>query len=83
MHLRRTQGAAARIVTSKIDVSEAYRQVPVDPPGGHVFCRAVADVVVSGLRSQLGWRSSSGLLALTASALEYSYSQTIFRRDRI
>lgn len=49
-----SEGAAARIVTSKMNVSEAYRQVPMDPAGAHVFCYTVDDTVVSDLRLQFG-----------------------------
>ena len=77
-YLRRKVGVSARILLSKMDVKDAFRQVAVEwersPTFGYVF----RDLVVVDRRLQFGWRSSPGFWCLFASALEHSHVNTSF-----
>ena len=58
LYLRRRFGPGARIVLSKIDVSEAFRQVSVQWAVAPVFGYSFRGWVVTDRRLQFGWRSS-------------------------
>ena len=60
LYLRRRVGPRARIVLSKIDVTEAFRQVSVQGAGAPVFGYDFRELVVADRRFQCGWRSSPG-----------------------
>ena len=51
---------AERILMSKADVSDAFRNVRVDPDQVHNFCHAVGDLVVIDFRLTFGWSASPG-----------------------
>ena len=77
--MRQKIGRLAHIAVSKIDVEDAFRQVPVDPAGAPAFGYVVNDLAVVDFRLQFGWRSSPGFWGLMASALEHSHNHTTFR----
>lgn len=58
LFLRRQFGPQARIVISKMDVAEAFRQVAVHWAGAPVFGYAFRDWVIVDRRLQFGWRNS-------------------------
>ena len=57
LYLRRRFGSGARIVLSKIDVSEAFRPVSVLRAGPPVFGYSFREWVVRDRPLQFGWRS--------------------------
>ncbi|CAN0043129.1 unnamed protein product, partial [Choristocarpus tenellus] len=65
-----------RIMISKMDVKDAFRQVQVEPRGGAKFGYCVGDLLVIDFRLQFGWRNSPGWWDLLASALEFSHCHT-------
>ena len=77
--LRQSHGADARIVLCRIDVKDAFRQVPVDPAGAPVFGYVAGGHVVVDLRLQFGWRTSPGFWGSVASALENSQTHSTFK----
>ena len=74
--LRRTYGPSARIVLSKIDVTDAFRQVAVQWSGAPVFGYSVGDLVVVDRRLVFGWRNSPGNFCVMTAALEHSHNHT-------
>ena len=46
---------------SKADVSDAFRDVGVDPDKAHKFCCTVGDLVMIGFRLTFGWSGSPEL----------------------
>ena len=72
-------GPTARIILSRIDVKDAFRQVLVDPVGAPVFGYAMGGYVVVDLRLHLGWRNSPGFWGLMASALEHVHTHPTFQ----
>ena len=72
LYLRRRFGSRARIVLSKIDVTEAFRQVSAQWAGAPVFGYAFYELVVADRRSQFGWRSSPGFFCLFSACLLYT-----------
>ena len=78
LFLRRRFGPRARIVLSKMDVTEAFRQVRVQWAGAPVFGYAFRDFVVADRRLQFGWRSSPGFFCLFSAALEHAHRHTSY-----
>lgn len=78
LYLRRRFGNAARIVLSKMDVKDAFRQVAVDAARSPVFGYLFRDLIIVDRRLQFGWRNSPGYWCLFASALEHSHRNTSF-----
>ena len=76
--LRRRFGPRARIVLSKLDVTEAFRQVRVQWAGAPVFGYVFRDFVVADRRLQFGWRSSPGFFCLSSAALEHAHRHTSY-----
>ena len=60
LYLRGQFGPRARIVLSKIDVTEAFRQVSVQWAGAPISGYSFGDWVVADRRLQFGWRNSPG-----------------------
>lgn len=79
LYLRQRHGAVARVMLCRIDVKDAFRQIPVDPQHAANFGFVLDGFVVVDLRLQFGWRNSPGFWGLAASALEHSHNQTTFR----
>ena len=49
-----------RILVSKTDVSDAFRNVRVDPDEANNFCYTVGELVVIDFRLTFGWSGSPG-----------------------
>ena len=79
LYLRRKFGTDARIVLSKMDVANAFRQVPVEFGRSPTFSYVFGNMVVVDRRLQFGWRNSPGFWCLFASALEHAHVNTTFR----
>ena len=73
LYLRRRFGPRARIVLSKIDVTEAFRQVSVQWAGAPVFGYVIRELVVADRRLQFGWRGWPGVFGLFSAALEHAH----------
>ena len=61
---------------SKIDVTEALRQVSVQWAGAPVFGYVFRELVVADRRLQFGRRSSPGFFGLFSAALEHTHRHT-------
>ena len=71
-------GPSARIVMSKIDLTDAFRNVPVRPEKSAVFGYAFGEWVVIDGRLEFGWTNSPGYFCLLTGALEHSHAATTF-----
>ena len=60
LYLRRKYGVGARIILSKMDVEDAFRQVVVEWERSPMFGYVFRDLVVVNMRLQFGWRNSPG-----------------------
>ena len=69
-----------RIVPIKIDVKDAFREVPVEITRAPVFGYVFGDFVVVNRRLHFGWRNSQGFWCSFASALEHVHNNTSRRR---
>ena len=78
LYLRRRFGPRARIVLSKIDVTEAFRQVSVQWAGAPVFGYVIRELVVADRRLQFGWRGWPGVFGLFSAALEHAHRHTSY-----
>ena len=76
LYLRLRFGPGARIVLSKIDVTEAFRQVSLQWAGAPVFGYVFRELVVADRRLQFGGRSSPGVFCLVSAALEHAHRHT-------
>ena len=76
LYLRRRFGPRARIVLSKIDVTEAFRQVSVQWAGAPVFAYVFRELVVADRTLQFGW--SPGFFCLFSAALEHAHRHTSY-----
>ena len=72
-------GPTARIVLSRFDANDAFRQVLFDPVGVPVFGYAMGEYVVVDLRLHFGWRNCPGFWGLMASALEHAHTHSSFQ----
>ena len=61
---------------SKVDVSDAFRNVRVDPDQAHDFCHTVGDLVGIDVRLTFGWSASPGYLGVMAAAAEHARCRT-------
>ena len=63
----------------RIDVKDAFRQIPVDLLHAVKFSNVYDEYAVVDVFLQFGWRSSPGYWDLVASSLEHAHNQTSFR----
>ena len=68
----------ARIVLSKMDVAEAFRQVAVSWERNTVFGYSFLDWVVIDRRLLFGWTNSPGYFCLCSDALNHAHTHTSF-----
>ena len=61
---------------SKADVSDAIRNVRIDPHKAHHLCYTVGELVVIGFRSTLGWSGSPGFWGLISAAAAHAHCNT-------
>lgn len=76
--LRREFGISARILLSKMNVKDAFRQITINSHRSPVFGFTFEKLVGVGRRLQFGWRNNPGLWCLFADALEHSHKNTTF-----
>ena len=65
-----------RILMSKADVSDAFRNVPVDPDKAHNFCYAVEELAVIDFRLTFGWSGSTGFWGVMSAAAAHAHRNT-------
>ena len=78
LFLGQAHGEDSRIVSCRVDVKDAFSQVPVDPAGAPVFGYVAGGHVVVDLCLQFGWRNILGFGGLVATALEQSHTRSAF-----
>ena len=78
MFLRRTLAPHTHIMLSKMDVKDAFRQVPMEWDGCTKFGYVFGDFVVVDRRLVFGWRNSPGFYCLLAGSIEDAYGSTSF-----
>ena len=72
-----------RILISKADVSDAFRNVRVAPEQANKFCYVLDDLIVADLRLTFGWAGSPGFWGLLSSAAEHAHCNTSVRDAHI
>ena len=72
-----------RALMSKADVSDAFRNVRVDPDQADNFCYTVGDVIVIDLRLIFGWLGSPGFWAVMSAAAEHAHGSTALNSTRL
>ena len=70
---RRKKFPEKRILMSKADVSDAFRNVRVDPGKTHNFCYTVGELVVIDFRLTSGWSGSPGFWGVMSAAAEHAH----------
>ena len=60
----------------KADVSDAFRNVRVDPDKAHSFLSTVGDLVVINSRLAFEWSGSPGLWDVMSAAAEHAHCNT-------
>ena len=65
-----------RILMSKADVSDAFRNVRVAPDQAQNFCYVLDDVLVADLRLTFGWAGSPGFWGVMSAAAEHAHCHT-------
>ena len=61
---------------SKADVSDAFRNVRVDPDKAHKFCYTVGEQVVIDFRLTFGWSGSPGFWGVMSAAAAHAHCNT-------
>ena len=74
--LRAKYGTQKRILTQKMDVKSAFRQVGVAPDRAAVFAYRLEDLVFVDLQLQFGWRGSPGWWGVVVSAIQEAHRST-------
>ena len=70
--LRFKFGDRARILIQKMDVKNAFREIPVDPDGARVFGYVLGEFLFVDLRLQFGWRGSPGWWGVISAAMKHA-----------
>ena len=78
-NLRQRFGGGARIALRKMDVKDAFRQVPVEITREPVFGYVFIGLMVVDRRLHFGWRNSPGFWSLFALAFEHAHNNTSYR----
>ena len=74
--LRVKFGDRARILIQKMDVKNAFRQIPVDPDGAAAFGYVLGRYLFVDLRLQFGWRGSPGWWGVISAAMQHAQCNT-------
>ena len=74
--LRAKFGDRARFLIKKINVKNAFRQVPVDPDGAAAFGYVLGQYLIVDLRLQFGWRGSPGWWGVISAAIQRAQRNT-------
>ena len=62
---------------SKANVSDAFRNVRVNPNEGHNFCYTVREFVVIDFRLKFGWSGSPEFWGVMPAAAKHAHCNTI------
>ena len=76
LFLRQKFGTGVDIVISKVDMTDAFRQVRVQGAKSSVFGYSCEDLVIIDRCLDFGWTNSPGNYCLLTSALEHAHLQT-------
>ena len=71
--LRVKFGDRALILIQKMDVQNAFRQIPVDPDRARVFGYVFGEFFFIELRLQFGWRGSLGWWGVISAAMQHAH----------
>ena len=82
MTLRKTF-PGERILTRKADVSDALRNVSVDPDKAHNVCYTVGDLVVIEFRLTCGWSGSPRFWGIMSVAAQHAHSNTTLNSTQL
>ena len=82
MYLDQRYGVA-RVMLCRIDVKDAFRQIPVDPLHAAKLGYVFDEYAVADLFLQFRGRSSPGYWDLVVSPLEYAHNQTSFQNATV
>jgi len=74
--LRVKFGDRARPLIQKMDVKNAFRQIPVDPDGAAAFGYVLGEYLFVDLRLQFGWRGSPGWWGVISAAMQHAQRNT-------
>jgi len=72
----RVKFPSKRILLSKADVSDAFRNVRVDAEQAKKFCYVLDELLVADFRLTFGWAGSPGNWGVLSSAAEHSHCHT-------
>ena len=72
-----------RILMSKADVSDAFRNVRIDPDEAHNFCYMVGELIVIDFRLTFGWSGSPGFWGVMSAAAEHAHCNTTLASAQI
>ena len=72
-----------RILMSKADVSDAFRNGRVDPDKAHNFCYTVGELTVIDFRLTFGWSGSPGSWGVMSAAAEHAHCNTTIRTAQL
>ena len=70
--MRAKFGDRARIHIQKMDVMNAFRQIPVDPDGTAAFGYVLGRYLFADLRVQFGWQGSPGWWGVVSAAVQHA-----------
>ena len=62
-----------RIPMSKVNVSDAFQNVRVDPDKAHNFCCTIGELVVIDFRLTFGWSGSPGFRGVVSAAAAHAH----------
>ena len=79
LYLRQRHDVGARVMLCRIDVKDAFRQIPVDPFHAGEFGYVCEECAVVNLFLHFWWRSSPGYWDLLALSLDHAHKQTSFQ----
>ena len=72
-----------RVLIPKADVSDAFRNVRVDPDEAHNFCYTVRELVVIDFRLTFGWSGSPGFWGVMSAAAEHAHCNTTIKTAQL
>ena len=67
----------------KADVSDAFRNVRVDPDKANNFCYTVGEVRVIDFRLTFGWSASPGFEGVMSAAAEHAHCNTVIHTAQL
>ena len=72
-----------KILMSKANVADAFRNVRVDPDQAQTFCYTVGELVVIGFRLTFGWSGSPGFWGVMFAAANDAHCNTILNLTQL